>query len=143
MQKTKAFFTPITFDPQQVRIGLSIPVAFQQPEAAIRLGLNPFGYFLSLGVKKYHSSSPNNDFSVRQKPGEWGFGSFLSQVMNNEFFVGWMKSKTWWKLNHLCLWIFLHGKYIVKICSSLCFIFLMYQRLDNIYYNLEKLITTI
>lgn len=38
---------------------LSVPVAFQYPEAAALFGLAPFGYFLSLGLKKYHSFSPN------------------------------------------------------------------------------------
>jgi len=40
-------------------MGLSVPVAFQYPEEAALLGLAPFGYFLSLGLKKYHSCSPN------------------------------------------------------------------------------------
>lgn len=55
------------FDPQEVRIGLSVPVAFQKPEAAALLGLTPFGYLRSLGLKKYHSSSPNKAFSVTNK----------------------------------------------------------------------------
>ena len=43
---------------EEDRIGLSVPVAFQYPDPAARFGLAPFGYFLSLGVKKYHSFSP-------------------------------------------------------------------------------------
>ncbi len=38
---------------------LSVPVAFQYPEAAALFGLAPFGYLRSLGLKKYHSFSPN------------------------------------------------------------------------------------
>jgi hypothetical protein len=38
---------------------LSVPVAFQYPEVAALFGLAPFGYFRSLGLKKYHSCSPN------------------------------------------------------------------------------------
>ena len=59
--------TPILFVPQEVSMGLSVPVAFQLPKPAALLGLTPLGYFLSLGVKKYHSSSPNKAFSVRKK----------------------------------------------------------------------------
>ena len=58
-QKTRAFFTPTFWLPLEVKIGLSVPVAFQYPEVAARLGLAPFGYFRSLGLKKYHSCSPN------------------------------------------------------------------------------------
>lgn len=61
------------FDPQEDRIGLSVPVAFQYPEAAALFGLNPFGYFLSLGLKKYHSSSPNKDFSAQSQEEEKRF----------------------------------------------------------------------
>ncbi|RDY13820.1 hypothetical protein CR513_01203, partial [Mucuna pruriens] len=46
--------------------GLSVPVAFQYPEVAALFGLAPFGYFLSLGLKKYHSSSPNDALAARQ-----------------------------------------------------------------------------
>lgn len=42
-------------------MGLSAPVAFQYPDPAARLGLDPFGYFRSLGEKKYHSFSPYDD----------------------------------------------------------------------------------
>jgi len=45
---------------------LSVPVAFQYPEAAALFGLAPFGYFRSLGLKKYHSFSPNVAFAVRK-----------------------------------------------------------------------------
>ena len=37
---------------------LSVPVAFQYPDAAALLGLAPLGYLRSLGLKKYHSFSP-------------------------------------------------------------------------------------
>jgi hypothetical protein len=57
---------------------LSVPVAFQYPEAAALFGLAPLGYFLSRGLKKYHSRSPKIAFPVailhimdslhRQKP---------------------------------------------------------------------------
>lgn len=46
-------FSPFT------AINLSVPVAFQYPDAAALFGLAPLGYFLSLGLKKYHSFSPN------------------------------------------------------------------------------------
>jgi hypothetical protein len=39
---------------------LSVPVAFQYPEPAARLGRAPLGYLRSLGLKKYHSFSPNS-----------------------------------------------------------------------------------
>jgi hypothetical protein len=42
-----------------VNMVLSVPVAFQYPEAAALFGLAPFGYLRSLGLKKYHSFSPN------------------------------------------------------------------------------------
>jgi len=45
---------------------LSVPVAFQYPEAAALFGLAPFGYFRSLGLKKYHSFSPNAALAVKQ-----------------------------------------------------------------------------
>lgn len=65
LQKTRAFFTPmVSYPPELVMMGLSVPVAFQYPEAAARLGLTPFGYFLSLGLKKYHSLSPNLALAV-------------------------------------------------------------------------------
>ena len=38
-------------------MGLSALVAFQYPSPADRLGRSPFGYFRSLGVKKYHAFS--------------------------------------------------------------------------------------
>ena len=41
-----------------VPTGLSAPVAFQYPDPADRFGLDPLGYFRSLGEKKYHSFSP-------------------------------------------------------------------------------------
>ena len=59
-----------------VVITLSVPVAFQYPDPATRLGREPFGYFLSLGLKKYHSFSPKialpvylnkNKFKFRMK----------------------------------------------------------------------------
>jgi hypothetical protein len=43
---------------------LSVPVAFQYPEAAALFGLAPLGYFLSRGLKKYHSRSPKIAFPV-------------------------------------------------------------------------------
>ena len=46
-----------------VNMVLSVPVAFQYPEAAALFGLAPFGYLRSLGLKKYHSLSPNAAFS--------------------------------------------------------------------------------
>lgn len=45
---------------------LSVPVAFQYPEAAALFGLAPFGYFRSLGLKKYHSFSPNAALAVEE-----------------------------------------------------------------------------
>jgi hypothetical protein len=48
-------------------MGLSAPVAFQYPVPAARFGLEPFGYFLSLGEKKYHSFSPYSAISEKQK----------------------------------------------------------------------------
>uniref|UniRef100_A0A0D9WKT9 Uncharacterized protein n=1 Tax=Leersia perrieri TaxID=77586 RepID=A0A0D9WKT9_9ORYZ len=36
-------------------MGLSRPVAFQNPAAVARFVLVPVGYFLSLWLKKYHS----------------------------------------------------------------------------------------
>lgn len=66
-QKTRAFFIP-TFLPSVVMI-LSVPVAFQYPDPATLLGLDPFGYFRSRGLKKYHSFSPNIALPVQiQKP---------------------------------------------------------------------------
>lgn len=49
-----------------VTMVLSVPVAFQYPEAAALLGLAPFGYLRSLGLKKYHSFSPNAAFAVKE-----------------------------------------------------------------------------
>jgi hypothetical protein len=46
-------------------MGLSAPVAFQYPVPAARFGLEPFGYFLSLGEKKYHSFSPYSAISAQ------------------------------------------------------------------------------
>jgi hypothetical protein len=40
-------------------MALSVPVAFQYPDPAARLGRAPFGYLRSLGLKKNHSFSPN------------------------------------------------------------------------------------
>jgi hypothetical protein len=40
-------------------MALSVPVAFQYPDPAARLGRAPFGYLRSLGLKKNHSLSPN------------------------------------------------------------------------------------
>lgn len=45
--------------PFAAAINLSVPVAFQYPDAAALFGRAPLGYFLSLGLKKYHSFSPN------------------------------------------------------------------------------------
>jgi len=44
---------------------LSFPVDFQYPARVALFVLNPFGYFLSRGPKKYHSGSllGKNDFS--------------------------------------------------------------------------------
>ena len=50
-------------------MGLSAPVAFQYPDPAARFGLDPLGYFLSLGEKKYHSFSPYSAIPVhRHRP---------------------------------------------------------------------------
>lgn len=65
VKKTGAFLTPMRFNPGKPSIDLSVPVAFQYPTPAALLGLSPFGYFLSLGLKKYHSSSPNKAFSAQ------------------------------------------------------------------------------
>lgn len=45
---------------------LSFPVDFQYPARVARFVLNPFGYFRSLGPKKYHSGSllGKKDFST-------------------------------------------------------------------------------
>jgi hypothetical protein len=43
-------------------MGLSVPVAFQYPEAAALLGRTPLGYLRSRGLKKYHSRSPKIAF---------------------------------------------------------------------------------
>jgi hypothetical protein len=47
---------------------LSFPVDFQYPALVALLVLNPLGYFLSRGPKKYHSGSllGKNDFSAKQ-----------------------------------------------------------------------------
>jgi len=47
---------------------LSFPVDFQYPALVALLVLNPLGYFLSRGPKKYHSGSllGRKDFSTRQ-----------------------------------------------------------------------------
>ncbi|KAL0017187.1 hypothetical protein SO802_004256 [Lithocarpus litseifolius] len=37
--------------------GGGMPVGFQDPSPVDRFGRDPFGYFRSLGVKKYHASS--------------------------------------------------------------------------------------
>jgi len=51
------FSCPPTTLPGAIMI-LSVPVAFQYPDAAALLGLAPLGYLRSLGLKKYHSFSP-------------------------------------------------------------------------------------
>jgi hypothetical protein len=47
----------------------SLPVDFQYPAWVARFVRHPFGYFLSLGPKKYHSESllGRNDFSSREQ----------------------------------------------------------------------------
>lgn len=78
-KKAKAFFTPIFLDPEEANIDVSFPIAFQKPEPADLLGLDPFGYFLSLGVKKNHSSFPNNAFPTKQTQNV----SILNEPNNN------------------------------------------------------------
>ena len=67
LQKTSAFFTPTFWLPSEASTGLSVPVAFQYPDVAALFGLAPFGYFRSLGLKKYHSCSPNDALAIRTK----------------------------------------------------------------------------
>lgn len=47
----------------------SLPVVFQYPVLVALFDLHPLGYFLSLGLKKYHCLSPvcRIDFSVQEK----------------------------------------------------------------------------
>lgn len=65
LKNAKAFLSPIFFDPEEEKIGLSFPIAFQKPDPADLFGLDPFGYFLSLGLKKNHSSAPENVFPAK------------------------------------------------------------------------------
>jgi hypothetical protein len=60
-------FPPPRPEADDVNMVLSVPVAFQYPEAAALFGLAPFGYFRSLGLKKYHSFSPNAALSAHKK----------------------------------------------------------------------------
>jgi len=55
-EKANSLLCPIVMF--SIWMTLSFVVAFQNPPGVRRFGLDPFGYFLSLGVKKYHSSSP-------------------------------------------------------------------------------------
>lgn len=56
IQKTKVFFIPIKTP--ALKISLSFPVVFQQPDSVARLVRSPVGYFRSFKLKKYHSFSP-------------------------------------------------------------------------------------
>ena len=54
-QKINVFLYPIVL--LLLRIGLLVPLAFHKPSTVVLLGRLPFGYFLSLRVKKYQSLS--------------------------------------------------------------------------------------
>lgn len=63
---------------------LSVPVAFQYPDAAALFGLAPFGYFRSRGLKKYHSFSPKAATAdQRMKTTKWTSASFAKIYFHN------------------------------------------------------------
>lgn len=73
---------------------LSVPVAFQYPETAARLGRTPLRYFLSRVLKKYHSLSPNAAFAVCTK-------LFILSGIWLMMFSWWI----WWILTRQFPWI--------------------------------------
>jgi hypothetical protein len=100
-------------------IGLSVPVAFQYPLAAALFGLAPFGYFRSLGEKKYHSLSPNNALSACTQTLNYALASHGSiNALQVKFQIPWKQHGFEQQEWHMCMEKEEHGFNIFNMVLS-------------------------